>query len=110
VAEVPAVMVTVAALLAIDDTDIVVSQLGALIVAMADEVVYQVMVPFVPAAMLAVVTEKLAVPPLLAVIVPDCVPRLTVGTESVDCPEADVGLLQEAKAKKRKNPINPIKK
>jgi len=72
-----ALIVTVAALPATLVTDAVIP-VGAEAVVVPADVVYHCIVPGAPAAMLAVVTAKVAEPAVPALIVPLCPPSVTV--------------------------------
>jgi hypothetical protein len=75
-------MVTVDELLATLEA-LAVTPVGAVVVVVPAALVYQVTVPAVPEAMLAVVTAKVAVPPVPPAITPDWAPMLTVGVRMV---------------------------
>jgi hypothetical protein len=81
-------MVTVDELLATLEA-LAVTPFGAVVVAVPAELVYQITVPLVPEAILAVVTAKVAVPPVPPAIVPDWAPMLTVGVRMVSVATAE---------------------
>ena len=76
---------TMAALLATFDTDAVMP-VGAELLVVAEEFVYQAIVPADPAAILLVVTAKEAVPAVPLVIVPDWAAIVTVAVPVTELP------------------------